>query len=620
MRKLSKKVMSIALAIAVAASSAFSGSGTAQAETASSSSDKYAPATLTVKFKRPKDSTSTPKIYAYDREVDANGNEKEGTSQALAGQKSPYQLADMTLDTSSDSKDWYTCDLNTRHGFAYVIIECGDKRYPEKKDVTDNAFRITSSVTIDATQGSNATPVPTVTSTPAVTNTPTPSNSGDNFAPATLTVKFKRATNSTSTPKIYAYDREVKDGKEVSGTSQALAGQKSPYKLADMTLDTSSDSKDWYTCTLNTRHGFAYVVIECGDKRYPEKKDVTDNAFRITSSVTIDATQSDVKPVATTFPTVTSTPTATATVTPSTTPTVTATAIASATPTATVEASATPSVTPTTSADVTVAPTTTPTEVPTSSAPAVTDEPNITSVPTVEPTTDPGNQTPATEIPTVAPTTTPDTTTATQTPQATTNAAVNVKDDQNAATNVSGAAVTGSVIFAKKGKTAGEDVTIKIVTTNKKSNAKYTYSYYVGSKAIAKKTSKTSVTWTTSTKGTYAVKVIIYENGVQTAVASAKYTVKARVITIKSLKTNKKSGQKKNTKITITATATTKKGKVSYKFAVQKGSGAIKTIKNYSKKGKATWKPTKKGTYKLYVYVKNGKGVVVKKTKTFKVK
>jgi len=211
--------------------------------------------------------------------------------------------------------------------------------------------------------------------------------------------------------------------------------------------------------------------------------------------------------------------------------------------------------------------------------------------------------------------------TATQTPQTATDGAVTIPGDQNAAGTVStGSSVTGSVIFVKTGKTAGEDVTIKIATANKKSNAKYTYSYYVGSKAIAKNTTKTSATWTTSKKGTFAVKVIIYENGKQTAVASANYVVKARVITIKSLKTNKKSGQKKNTKITITAKATTKKGNVSYKFAVQKGNGAIKTIKGYSKKGKATWKPTKKGTYKLYVYVKNGKGVTVKKTKTFKIK
>lgn len=211
--------------------------------------------------------------------------------------------------------------------------------------------------------------------------------------------------------------------------------------------------------------------------------------------------------------------------------------------------------------------------------------------------------------------------TSTQAPQTATDGAVTIPGDQNAAGTVStGSSVTGSVIFVKTGKTAGEDVTIRIATANKKSNAKYTYSYYVGSKAIAKNTTKTSATWTTSKKGTFAVKVIIYENGKQTAVASANYVVKARVITIKSLKTNKKSGQKKNTKITITAKATTKKGKVSYKFAVQKGSGTIKTIKGYSKKAKVTWKPTKKGTYKLYVYVKNGKGVTVKKTKTFKIK
>ena len=227
----------------------------------------------------------------------------------------------------------------------------------------------------------------------------------------------------------------------------------------------------------------------------------------------------------------------------------------------------------------------------------------------------PGNATNAPEstqtpVATIVPTATPNTTT---------NGAI-VTDNTIASGNVSGSAVTGSVIFAKKGKTVGEDVTIKVITANKKKGAKYTYSYYVGSKAIAKNSKKTSATWTTSKKGTFTVKVNINENGKKVATASAKYAVKARVITIKSLKTNKKSGQKKNTPITITAKATTKKGKVSYKFAVQKGNGSIVLIKDYAKKGTVTWTPTKKGTYKLYVYVKNGKGVIVKKTKTFKVK
>lgn len=947
MTKLSKKVMSVALAIAVSASSAFSGSVTTQAATTKSESSQYAAATLTVKFKKPKDSTSTPTIYAYDREI-KDGKEVSGTSQKLA------EDATMTLDSS---KEWYTYDLKTRHGFAYVIINCGDNRYPKKEtDETkkDNAFRITSSVTIDATK-SDVSPVattfPTATSTPSVEK-------------KEVTIHFKKPSNWSGTPYLYEYYRP--EGQVAgSGTSEKELGE---YPGKKMNQETSSSNWYSYTFKIHTT-GNSYIKFISSDQKnaYPvEDADKKDNSYIITATSWFDPDSSkelltsapssyDVKPA-------TSTPSASPTVTPSQVPTATPIAaeiLATAKPVkgphvttnygekarfgdaseedylyvelnlaggatsatytlddgvaktitentvikvgegkiansdiilkvtstdgttsntqtftyskipdykntvhqvlnqsmlnlfaavktaantentykvtftapstwkgtvyayayydvknsdgkvetkkplgiwpgkkATKNTDGTYSVDVNTSiesvnvifADVTKNVPTTPSkddegneyydvgqceQVPEqfkggckitadskiSSDGTVTKISGTTPTPTVTPTAEPTLQayfgaeksapqltttkqqisavasnakgtltyrfyvdntelyngsnnsviwdpstlsvgyhrltvfitdtaangkmksimitknyvltdiygsTPApTEIPTASPETsqtpdatttpetsqtpdaattpeasqTPDVTTTpentefpvitatatsiapTQVPQTTTDGAVTITQDPNAAGTVStGSSVTGSVIFVKNGKTVGEDVTIKIATANKKSNAKYTYSYYVGSKAIAKNTTKTSATWTTSKKGTFAVKVIIYENGKQTAVASANYVVKARVITIKSLKTNKKSGQKKNTKITITAKATTKKGKVSYKFAVQKGNGAIKTIKGYSKKGTATWKPTKKGTYKLYVYVKNGKGVIVKKTKNFVIK
>ena len=166
--------------------------------------------------------------------------------------------------------------------------------------------------------------------------------------------------------------------------------------------------------------------------------------------------------------------------------------------------------------------------------------------------------------------------------------------------------------------------TITIKAKGKNGTPKYKYTYYVvkGSKTskLASNTTKTSVKWTPSAAGKYTIKVKITDAAKKTKTIKKTYTVKARVITIKSFKTDKKSGQKVKTKITLTANATTKKGKVSYKFAVQKGSGTIKTLKAYSTKNKKVWKPTKKGTYTLYLYVKNGKGVTVTKTKKFEVK
>ena len=244
----------------------------------------------------------------------------------------------------------------------------------------------------------------------------------------------------------------------------------------------------------------------------------------------------------------------------------------------------------------TVEPSTTPTV---STTPAVSATPVATvtpsAVPTVTPSTAPTNTPPVVIIPTPSP----------------------VPN-----TPVTTAALSGSITLPKAGKTAGEAITIKVKAKNGKSPYKYTYYAIKGSKKtkLASNTKKTSVTWTPSKSGKYTIQVVITDASGKKKTISKTYTVKARVITIKSFKTNKKSGQKVKTKIKLTAKATTKKGKVSYKFAVQKGSGKITTIQKYSKKTSKVWKPTKKGTYKLYVYVKNGKGVTVYKVKTFKIK
>ena len=49
-------------------------------------------------------------------------------------------------------------------------------------------------------------------------------------------------------------------------------------------------------------------------------------------------------------------------------------------------------------------------------------------------------------------------------------------------------------------------------------------------------------------------------------------------------------------------------------------SGKKVATKKYSAKNTLVWKAPKKGTYKVTVYVKNGKGVEVFKTKTLKIK
>ena len=343
-------------------------------------------------------------------------------------------------------------------------------------------------------------------------------------------------------------------------------------------------------------------------------------------------------------PVVTVTPTAVVTVTPSAIPTVTPTAVVTVTPSAipTVTPSAIPTVTP--SAIPTVTPTVTPSVIPTvtpSAIPTVTPSaiPVVTpsAIPTVTPSAIP-TVTPS-AIPTVMPTVTPSaiptykpietvvpTATAIVTPSAIPTATPGaIKDDPipnpPVITNKT-STIKGSISFDKTQKTVGE--TIKVKVSAKSGKAPYKFTYYVkkGSKKVtlASNTKSKSVNWKPSKSGTYTVYVKITDAKKKTKTISKKYTVKPAVITIKSFKTSKASGQKIKTKIVISANATVKKGKASYKFAVKLGKGKVKTLKGYSSTKKVTWRPTKKGTYTLYLYVKNGKGITISKTKTFKIK
>ena len=182
--------------------------------------------------------------------------------------------------------------------------------------------------------------------------------------------------------------------------------------------------------------------------------------------------------------------------------------------------------------------------------------------------------------------------------------------------------ITGSISFNKEGKTAGE--TIKIKASAKDGQGSYKYTYYVTKngtrKTLAKNTTKTAVNWQPTSAGKYTIQVVIKDSKGNKTTVKSTYKVKAKVITIKSFKTNKKTGQKVNSKIKLTAKATTKSGKVSYKFIVKNSDGDKFTLKGYSKKSSVTWEPGEKGTYTIYLYVKNGKGVTVTKTKKFVIK
>ena len=522
--------------------------------------------TYNVKFTAPKDWKGTVYAYAYYHKNDT----AKTLVEALG--KWPGKAATKNADGT------YTTTVNTEIGSAYVMFS----NYENGKE--------TAKLPTGWKTGSDGKPLTdTAGNYIGVDGYLVSANSSIDG----LTGKVTADTSATETPSMKAYFGAEKSAPQVNTTKQKISAvvkdaSGTPhftfYVNDNKLYEGTNNSADWDPTNLKVKVYSLKVVIK-DDK----------NTIELKKNYTItDSTGATPEPTATPIITPTATVPATATAT--------ATAIAP-TATATTEVSADPAATPTASA-TTTAPsdatgnpdvTSTPDAIPTASA-------DVSTSPEVVPT--------ATVVPTIAPT---------AVPPVTTGGSV-LTPDQAPNAVASASAVTGSVTFAKLNKTAGEDVVIKVATTNKKSDAKYTYSYYVNSKAIATKTTKTSATWTTSKKGTYSIKVIVYENGEQACVISSSYTVKARVITIQSFKANKKSGQKKNTKITLIAKAKATKGKVSYKFAVQKKNGKIKTLKGFSTKKKFIWKPTQKGTYKLYVYVKNGKGVLVKKTLNFKIK
>ncbi|MDE7423408.1 MAG: starch-binding protein [Lachnospiraceae bacterium] len=339
-----------------------------------------------------------------------------------------------------------------------------------------------------------------------------------------------------------------------------------------------------------------------------------------------------VTPTVTPVITATVTPSAVPTVTPVVTATVTPSAIPTVTPviTATVAPSAIPTITPTVEPTIipTVTPTITPVVVPTveptvvpSVEPVIIPTVTPSAVPTVEPTAIPTVV--PTVIPTIVPTVTP-TAIPTVTPTAVPTVTPDVIPDNPVPNDPIKDATTlkGSISFDKTTKTVGETIKIKVSAKNGKPAYKYTYTVKKGNKKVLSvaNTKSKSVNWIPDKAGTYTVSVKITDAKKKSVTVTKKYKVQSAVITIKSFKTNKSSNQKVKTKIVISANATAKKGKASYKFAVKLGNGKIKTIKGFSSKNKVTWKPTKKGTYTLYVYVKNGKGITVSKTKTFKIK
>ncbi|MCI8408019.1 MAG: hypothetical protein HFJ09_01940, partial [Lachnospiraceae bacterium] len=161
--------------------------------------------------------------------------------------------------------------------------------------------------------------------------------------------------------------------------------------------------------------------------------------------------------------------------------------------------------------------------------------------------------------------------------------------------------------------------------TAKASNGTGTYKYMFFYKkkvsshdetVIRKYSTSNSYTWKPTKAGTYYVYVrAIDALNRDSEALLGKYVIKGLSATVKM---SKKSPQKRNKKITIKVTPSNASGKVKYRFVVKLKKKTVKDSK-YRTSSKYNWKPTKKGTYTLYVYVKDSYKTVTKK-RTFKIK
>lgn len=128
-------------------------------------------------------------------------------------------------------------------------------------------------------------------------------------------------------------------------------------------------------------------------------------------------------------------------------------------------------------------------------------------------------------------------------------------------------------------------------------------------------------TWKIKRSGKYNLYVYVKDAaGTVVSKQLKNYTVNKKTIKIKSVLPDIKSAKAaKGQKIKLTTVATGGYGTLRYKYAY-KLNGKLVKISNYKKNAKINWTIPKKGTYTLYVYVKDADSQVVKKTLKYKVK
>jgi len=279
--------------------------------------------------------------------------------------------------------------------------------------------------------------------------------------------------------------------------------------------------------------------------------------------------------------------------------------------------------------DPTVSPTAT------TAPPEKTDEP--TETPNTDATTVPGTTDTAEKSPTPSASVKPSQTPGSSSEPSQTSSVTGTTSPQSTASLTPGTNVPGNVNTSTDSAVNGQvsDIKIKSVSCNPvlcqvvKKNVKisvaaeggngsqqYKFEIYKGSKLMTSSEYSGSNTFVykASSAGTYTFKVYVKdENNVEVS-KTKKFIFVSKAL---SLKISKRVAKKK---VTLKASASGGLKSYKYKYVIKNAKG--KTVKKtgFVSKKKLIWKPTKKGTYKVTITVKDSTGTTKSKTITVKKK
>ena len=200
-----------------------------------------------------------------------------------------------------------------------------------------------------------------------------------------------------------------------------------------------------------------------------------------------------------------------------------------------------------------------------------------------------------------------------------------VTPQQTSDPSVSPTTVAINKVTFNPGLTQVAKKAVKITMSAKGGSGNYAYNVEVMDSqgtivASVNESKKNTYSWTPKTSGTYTVYVDIKDTqtGITSKGKTYKYVVVKKKLTITQVKISKKKIVKKKN-VAFTVTATGGKTKYQYAFTIRNAKGKVVKKVSYQSKKKLSWKPTKAGTYTVYISLKDATKTVITKKKKIKV-